>query len=626
MNKIELENEILKHRNAYYNDSPLISDAEYDKLEDELRKIDPANPLLLGIGVDSDDGFQKRKHMMIMGSQDKMNSEDDLKNWIRIKGISFPVIAEYKLDGLSLELQYVNSKLVAGVTRGNGEIGDEIPYENLIKIPGVVTDLLDNETCAIRGEIIMFNHKFENKYKALGFKNSRNGAAGILKRKTGEGYEDLNLIVYDNNLGFEEEQSKLNFLVNNGFHVVENVTAQNIESIIEYIKEISTDRVNLNYEIDGLVIKQNKTVKENRLRPEFQRAYKFENEEEETILKDIEWSRSGFNYTPVAILDPVELAGATITRASLANLDEVRRLNLKIGDTVRVSRRNDVIPKVEEVVEHTGDKELQVISNCQICGQHLTITGTGIFCENKSCKSYKEHRLYKWIDTLGVKGFGDALISYILTLAEYDDIHSLYSELLYKSAIRSTNLVKATEKAFKALYSIGKLDLETFLAGLDIESIGEKQWKKVVDVYPDLESLYHIEQTNNPNIFSSIDGIGEITSKLMYNGLFEVKDLITKILDTKMIAIKDKSNIVLIPLSGKIAGQSFCFTGSLDTMKRSDAQKLVSDNGGIVKDSVAKGLNYLVTNDKDSGSSKNVKAQSLGVTIINEQEFLEMIK
>ena len=622
MNKIELENEILKHRDAYYNKSVIISDADYDKLEDELRAIDSTNPLLLGIGTDSTDGFSKRTHMMIMGSQDKMNSEVDLKGWLRVKDIQFPVVVEHKLDGLSLELQYVNSRLVAGVTRGNGEVGDEIPYENLVKIPGVITHLLDDATCAVRGEVIMFNGKFVNKYKKLDFKNSRNSSAGVLKRKTGEGYPDLNLIVYDTSMEFPEEMNKIQFLINNGFHVVDHTTMDNVDNLINYIAKESVERKNLDYEIDGLVVKQNKTVKENRLRPEYQRAYKFENEEEETELKGIEWSRSGFNYTPVAILAPVELAGATITRASLANLDEVKRLGIRVGDTVRVSRRNDVIPKVEEVVEHIGTEEIQVVSKCEVCGEYLTITGTGIYCENKACRSYKEHRLYKWIDTLGVKGFGDALITYILTLADYDDIDSLYSERLFKSVFAGTNLVKATEKAFKALYAVGRLNLETFLAGLDINSVGEKQWKKVVGAgFNTIDKIYQVQFDE----LTKIDGIALKLATAMLDGLEDTKPLIDKILATNLVVLKDVQDVVLIPL-GTGLNASFCFTGSLDTMKRADAQKMVTDKGGQVKDSVAKGLTYLVTNDKDSGSSKNTKAQSLGVTIINEQEFLELIK
>lgn len=354
----DLENKIKTLQAAYYNDEALVSDEEFDALWDELLQKDPTNPILTDeIGNDEIDGFPKAAHTILMGSQGKVNTQDELEKWLA----KFPANEEFtitkKCDGISIELNYVDGALVEAITRGNGKVGDLIT-PNVVKMKGVPTKINSDFTGAIRGEILLFRVDKEKHFPEM--KNCRNAASGLAKRLDGKGCEHLTIVSYDalslnSKVSFKKDTDKLNFLENENFIVVESLALNKDDKlatiITKYRDELfGSEYEKLAYDIDGIVIKQN-TINENdlaeNLRPETQVAYKPARREFITKLENIEWQNTNGTMVPIAILAPIEIEGATIRKASLCNLNLLLELGVEIGDNVVVSRRNMIIPKVE---------------------------------------------------------------------------------------------------------------------------------------------------------------------------------------------------------------------------------------------------------------------------------------
>lgn len=614
-----IEEKIKYHQEKYYNEDPEISDDEFDALWDQLKKEDPKNKLLKDIGDTTWEGFQKMKHIMVMGSQDKFNNVEDFRNWLRIKRISFPIVVEYKLDGLSIELQYENGKLIRAITRGDGYIGDDVTL-NVIKMSGVPKEIDKDFTGAIRGEIELKNTVFNKFFKDA--KNPRNMASGITKRKNGTDSEHLSVIVYDVYIEdknvFSTELEKISFLEKNKFEVVEYKFCNNEKEILDLRNKIVEIRNNLDVAIDGIVLKQNIIIKSDleRKRPEYQRAFKFETEQVVTKLIDIEWSRSGHNYTPVAILEPINLMGSTIKRASLANIDNIEKLNIRVNDDVLIHKAGEIIPQILKVVNEGQLRHLVPAPvNCEVCNTKLELTGPRVYCPNLDCDGRKFHRLEKWIAKTGVKGFGSALLNHLFDNNFVKDIIDLYT-LNLELVLSSTNLKKATAKAFANLYKIKEMKLETFVSGFDIEGIGEGVVKFAVDAKIDtLKDLHNASISN----FEMVDGFSEGRATLLYEAmqsLYEEMIELTKYIKIKEVTIKESN----------LNSMSFCFTGKLENITRTKAQNLVVENGHIMKGGVSKDLDFLVTNTPESGSSKNKKALAFGTELITEEHFMRKMK
>jgi DNA ligase (NAD+) len=613
------EEKIRYFQEKYYNDNPEISDAEFDALWDKLSKEDPSNKLLKDIGITTWEGFEKTKHMMVMGSQDKFNNEDDFRHWLKVKKIEFPIILEYKLDGISVELQYENGKLLKAVTRGDGETGDDITA-NVIKMSGVPKQIDDRFTGAVRGEILLKNTVFKKYFEDA--KNPRNMASGIAKRKDGKDSEHLSVIVYDaytEEDHFITEIDKVAFLEKNNFEVVIYHVCNSANDVLKVRDHIVEIRDSLDVAIDGIVLKQDIIVESDaqRKRPEYQRAFKFETDQDITRIIDIKWSRNGYNYTPVAILEPVDLMGSTIQKASLANIDNISKLDVHIGDDVLIHKSGEIIPQILKVVKQ-GDIRCMSLPPglCEVCGEELTVTGTRVYCPNLDCGGRKFHRLQKWIAKTGVKGFGPALMNYLFDNGFVTTIQDFYTVDI-KHAISETNLKKSLEKAFTNLYKVNELPLETFISGFDIEGIGEGVVKFAVDGgYDSLEKLYHASVSD----FAAVEGFSEGRATLLHDAMEKLYEEMNEL--TAFVEIKGVENEV----AGKLNKASFCFTGKLEKVKRAEAQEMVTANGGVVSGGVSKDLDFLVTNTPDSGSAKNKKAQAFGTKLITEEEFLELIR
>lgn len=624
----ELEKLIKTYQDSYYNGEGEISDEEFDKLWDELKSLDPNNPVLQKVGADSGN-FPKAKHRIPMGSQDKAASPDEFMVWAK-KNPFEEYIVEYKLDGASIELQYDNGIFVRAVTRGNGIQGDDITA-NATKMKGVLPKLtingqLQNFTGGIRGEVIMTHQVHQELYfdKA----NCRNAANGLMKRKDGNGSQHLCVICYDasfENHDFTNEKEKINWLKECGFDTVSIELCYSPEEVISYRAKVMEEREKLPFDIDGLVIKGLVIDKEDlaRTRPEKQIAFKFSLEEAVSILREVEWSESGATYTPVAIFDSVQLAGTTVKRASLVNPNTIRNLGIRIGSHIVVTKRGEIIPKIEGVIP-TEDKteqtkEIFFPKNCTACSSELIDEGTRLYCPNKKCSKRILHRLEKWISVLDIRDFGVTLIGSLFEAGKVSSVLDLYKLteedltpfFLTEKSLSQEKKSLGAEKVIKSLYRKNQVSLSAFIAGFDIEGIGETLVEKLVDAgYSSLEKLLAAKESE----IADVNGFGDIMASVLVQGLAENSYEMKELLNTGHISIKEAKE-------GSLTGKSFCFTGEL-SIKRSQAELMVKEAGGSVKSSVVKGLSYLVTNDTSSGSSKNKKAASLGIPVIDEKTFM----
>lgn len=629
----ELENLIIKYQASYYNGEAEISDTEFDKLWDELKTLDPGNAILQRVGADSGN-FEKVRHVMPMGSQEKAADPEQFLAWAE-KHKYDEYLVEYKLDGASLELQYQDGYLVRAVTRGDGTIGDDITA-NAKKMSGVNAAIYRDGklvpfTGGIRGEVIM-THEVHKKYfsdKA----NCRNAANGLMKRKDGKGSEYLTLITYDalstdGKSYFTTEQEKIRWLMDTGFNVVRLVICRDAERVIAYRAKVMEERAGLDYDIDGLVVKESRIDFEDasRARPDRQIAFKFSLEEAVTVLRKVEWSQSGATYTPVAIFDEVELNGTKVQRASLANPDTMRKLGVKIGSHVIVVKRGEIIPKIEGVVEEkditvTPVKYPQV---CETCGTKLKDDGSRLYCPNKLCSKRILHQLLKFQQVVDIRDLGETLITALFNdgrLKSISDIYSLQAQeltpyFLNEESLEAEKRSLGAEKVYKSIQAHRKMSLPVFLAGFDIEGFGETLAEKLVQAgFNTLEKLFDASVDQ----ITAVYGFAQIMAQNITEGLKENAEEMKSLVNNGIITIESSAG-------GKLEGKSFCFTGELVTMKRLDAEQLVKRNGGMIKSSVTKDLSYLVTNDTTSGSSKNVKAAALGIPVITEEQFLELIK
>jgi len=624
----EIEALIQKYQTSYYNGEAEISDSDFDLLWDELKSLSPESDLLKKIGADAD-GFPKAKHLIPMGSQDKASNPQEFIAWAEKQLTKAPseaakiFLVQFKMDGASLELQYENGILVRAVTRGDGITGDDIT-DNARRMKGIIQKLGISFTGGVRGEVIMTRDVWKDKYTLKA--NCRNAANGIMRRKDGEGCEDLNLIVYDASAAdddyfFKNEQQKLKWLEKRGFQTTETKLFTDAKEITAYRNEIALNRDKLPFDIDGLVVKDNETDMADlrKARPEKQIAFKFEPEAAFSILRKIEWSESGATYTPIGIIDPVHLAGTTVKRANLNNPDMIRAMGLKIGSTVSVVKRGEIIPKIEKLapVQSADEKthEIEFPAVCGTCGAVLEDAGTRLFCPNTQCPKRLLHRMEKWVSVLDIRELGVKLIRQLFE-KNIKHIHQLYS--LKKEELsqyeRMGDILAA--KVIRHIQEKRELNLSAFVAAFDLEGIAETIMEKITAAgFDTLEKLRGASVADISNVY----GLGEITASVITEGLKECEKEMDAVLKTGVISIKEPSS------SLPLRGYSFCFTGELKSMKRGEAEEKIKALGALSKNTVVKDLTFLVTNDPASGSSKNKKARELGIKIIDEDEFLSLL-
>jgi len=615
----ELEKLIRRHQDLYYNGQAEISDQEFDALWDELGALDPDNPILQKVGRDDADGFPKAAHLIPMGSQAKATDPETFLKWAA-KTAHPLYLVQYKLDGASLELQYRGGVLERAVTRGDGQRGDDITA-NARRMQGVPPAIDPAFTGGVRGEVIMEREVKERFFPEAA--NCRNAANGLMKRKDGQDADKLLVICYDaahseDMSFFRRESDKLSWLEAQGFRVVPQKAFSSPEEVNDYRARVMALRPELPYDIDGLVVKGEEIDFEDmrRARPERQIAYKFSPEEAVSVLRRVEWSESGATYTPIGVIDPVPLMGTTVKRANLCNPDMLRKLDLRLGSRIVITKRGEIIPKIEALVENPpGAAPIPAPDTCS-CGSALVDEGTRLYCPNPACPKRILHRILKWISVLDIRDFGETLTERLFESGRVRSIPDLYSLDAEELSGYERMGMTSARKVLRNLYAKDSVSLPEFLAGFDIEGIGILIAERFVQAgYASLEAL----RSASAEELSAIHGVGELTAAALRKGLEELRGEMDALLATGRLRIASEA------AGGALAGKSFCFTGELKSMKRAEAEARVRALGGTAKSSVTKGLSYLVTNDPGSGSAKNLKARELGVAILDEDAFLELI-
>lgn len=624
----EVEARLARYKSAYYAGAPLVSDDVYDALEDELRDLDAASPLLAGIGTPVvAEAWTKARHEIPMGSLNKVTNTNELCEWLDRcdellakeghPSMRTDLYAAEKLDGISVELVYVDGRFVDGITRGDGEIGESIGT-NVVRMRGVPKRIEHGSRLSVRGEIILRLSDMRRYFSD--YTSPRSAAAGTARRLDGQGNEHLTVMCYDlaEELDLESEVAKFDRLRVLGFATPNCYHGDKQAILAVYEQYAEGRRGTLDYEIDGLVVRANllsvqAVLGELNRRPRAAVAFKFASPMKLSTVLDIRWETgpSG-RVTPLAVIEPVVLAGATVQRASLHNVANVERLGIGVGDEVLVSRRNDVIPYIEEVVTKRGVAALAPRA-CAVCGGVLSVEGEYLMCRKPDCPALVEGRIHNWIDAVGALAWGDVLIHTLVSKGMVREPLDLYRLGVDDIASLERHGNKSAQRALDQLSARLPLGVEAFLAALGIEGFSTQTARLLVGAGYD--SVEKLAAASVPEL-AAVKGLGEVKAKWVVEGMSARRDEIERLFAA---GIRPKTSAQ----AGPLAGKSFCITGS-HSRPRKDLERMIEDAGGRVVTGVSKEVDFLLIADPSSGSSKAVKARRYGTRLIDEAELVAM--
>lgn len=634
----ELIAQLNKYAYQYYVlDEPTVSDKQYDELYNELLALEKENGTVFPdsptrrIGGEPIKEFKPHTHLKKLYSLDKCNSFDELREWdAKIKKIAPDAVytLEYKLDGLTLSLTYENGYFKGAATRGNGETGEDVTAQ-VSTIKSIPLSVPYKATFEAQGEGIMRLSALKkyNETASEPLKNARNGVAGAIRNLDPKVTASRNLDIIFYNVNYIEgkdinsQRESIAFLKDNGFKTEMLFVSQDIEEIIGRIN--SVDRKALDFLIDGMVIK----VDDIRLReklgytdkfPRWAMAYKFEAEETTTVLKDVVWNvgRTG-KLTPLASLEPVELCGATVSRATLNNYGDIVRKKVKKGSRVFVRRSNDVIPEILGVAEDNGGTEIQKPEVCPACGAKLVEEGALLFCPNESgCPPQITGRIEHFVskDCMDIRGISEKSVA---QLYEKLDVRSV-TDLYYLKADDVARLDgykdKKIENFISSVEKSKSVPLDRFINALGIENVGKKTARDLALRFKSMNALMDAERET----LLEIEDIGEVVADSITSYFGKHRALIEKF---REIGIDPK--IEQQTANGAFSGKKFVLTGTLPTYTRSEATKLIENAGGEVASSVSKDTDYVLAGD--NAGSKLEKARQKGIKIISEKEFISLL-
>lgn len=633
------------HNHNYYDlDAPTISDAEYDKLyytlvdlEKETGTTLPSSPTLR-VGGAVLDAFAKKEHPKKLYSLNKVRDEDDLRSWIRDMQSFNPDMTftvEYKFDGLHLVIEYNDGKFVSATTRGNGFVGEDVSQQ-VKTIRSVPLEIDFKGHLFVEGEGMMTNHalKIYNRNAEEKLKNARNAAAGAIRNLDPKETAKRNLdffcyaVLQIEGKTFNSQQEIHEFLQKNGFAIGDYFkVVKTADEVIEQIRWIDSRKSSLDILIDGAVV----SINEIRYRddigwttkfPKWAIAYKFVAQEISTTLLDVVWQvgRTG-KVTPIAVLEPVELAGATVQKATLNNYDDILRKNVSIGSRVFVRRSNEVIPEVLGLAERGENaKEIEEIKICPSCGSALVKKGPLLYCPNQNgCFEQIEGRLTHFAsrDAFNIEGMSEKTATVLIQMLNVKNPSDLYS-LSHEDFLtldkfkdkKAGNLAKSIEKS-------KSIDLHKFLYAIGISEVGIKTARDIANRFGSLENIMHAKYSEIENITD----IGPIIAKNVYD-FFKNEENIAEINKLLTAGVKIK-NPTKRDFTSPIAGKKFVLTGTLPTLSRAEATELILAGGGEVAGSVSAKTDYILLGENPG--SKFEKAKSLGIKMLSEDEFKKLL-
>jgi len=664
-----LAEQIAHHSHLYYNEAtPEISDAEFDALWDELKTLDPNHPQLRRVGAPIPPGSVKVEHRFPMRSLDKATENDEVAHFVAettAHGRRF--IAQPKLDGSALSLEYRRGRLVRAATRGSGERGEDVT-SNALRIPNIPDRLSWEGDCHIRGEVVMHLDIFREKYAEIA-PNPRNLAAGSLRQKNVEAGKgdasDLMFYAYDvlfvpnsekhpdspDALDFENDSESIIWLRSVGITPAEEVVVTGEEdedttqALLAQTVHWTQNRADASWEIDGVVFKLDNLAKRALLgqtahHPRWALAWKFPPEEATTVLLDIDWQtgRTGA-VTPVARVAPVVVSGVTVENTTLHNVGEVERLGISIGDKVRIVRRGDVIPKIIESLGRGDDRDLegrfhadgtafsgtlppqsppQIPKCCPECETELQLDGAFLRCTNLSCPSRLSRSILYWCRALEMDGIGEKLVEQLCDAGLITNIPDLY-RLQKEQLIGLERMAeKSASNVIHQLDSTRKLPLDVFLSALGLPGIGPELATAFAGEICTIEAMLTLNDSDIERL-TSIEGVGETVALSLISG---IQDRVEMIQDFSQILSITEVAKTEAP-SGPLLGYTFCITGTL-TRPRKEIALQTKAAGGKVVSSVSGKLDYLIAGE--NAGSKLEKATRLGVKILNESEWESMLQ
>ncbi len=653
----ELVELLNKYAYEYYSlDNPSVSDKEYDSKYDELRVLEEETGYVLPysptqrVGDVVLQGFNKYTHKARLWSLDKAQSFEEIKDWhnknvkfvneMNSRGENLPelrYVITKKFDGLTINLTYnENGILQTAATRGNGETGEEVTAQ-VKTIKEIPLKTSGGDLFEVHGEAIMTVEAFD-KYNATSetpLKNLRNGAAGALRNLNVKETARRGLSAFFYDVGYKEGQNfknyeeMLNFIKEKGLPMDDYIRyATTLEDVEKYINEIKDMRFDLNYDIDGVVV----AIDDIRTRellgytvkfPKWAIAFKFEAQEATTTLLDVEWNvgRSG-RVGPTAILEPVELAGVTVKRATLNNMDDIKRKGVMIGAEVFIRRSNDVIPEIMGVVESSLENatEIKVPEICPACGSHLVLDGAHYFCENTlSCKPQMVKSIVHFAcrDAMNIEGFSEKTAEQLFEKLDIRSIADLY-KLEYEKLLtldkfgpkKAQNLLDAVERSKTP-------ELYRFIYALGIPNVGVKTAKDLVNKFKSIEGL----KSATFDELVSVQDVGDIVAKCVIE-FFQEEKVLATIDELLKLGVNPSFEEQVIEESS-FNGKTVVVTGTLQNYSRGEIKAKLESLGAKVSGSVSKKTDYVIAGEE--AGSKLTKAQDLGVTVLSEEEFENMI-
>ena len=652
----QLRKEIRRHNKKYYElDAPEISDYEYDKLMARLRELESQYPefitqtsptQMVGGSARREAGKLVAHDVPMLSLQDVFNRED-VENFVndtlaKLGAVEF--VVEEKIDGLSLALRYADGKFFQAVTRGDGVTQGEDVTDNARVIADVVQQLTDApKYLEIRGEVYMTHKNFtatnarQEKLGLKTFANPRNCAAGTLRQLDSRIVRERRLSMFVFNLqkvdGVEltSHTEAYDFMTRNGIKIIHGyAVCKTFEEVWRAIEDIGTRRETLDYDIDGAVVKVNSFAQREQLGatskfPRWAIAYKYPPVERETILRDIELSvgRTG-RITPTAIFDAVNLNGTKVERATLHNQDFIDALDIRLGDTIRVYKSGEIIPRVSGVEKSKrpeNSSPYKIPDVCPVCGHKLEReeTAADFRCVNPSCPAQLENHLLNFVGrtAMDIKGLGETSIpkliaeGFVRTVADLYKLRERRDELLAKKIF---GLVKSTDKILTAIDESKKNSPARLLTGLGIFGVGSAAARDLINHFGGLDEL----SAATLDELQQVPDIGEITARHIRE-FFDDADNLKIVDELRHAGLTFTAEKKVFDSGSPIAGKIFVLTGSLDRYTRDEASKILEERGGIVKTSVGKKTDYVIAGEE--AGSKLTKAQQLGIKILSEADF-----
>ena len=652
--------EITKNSRLYYDlDAPVISDYDYDMMFKELKELEEKSPSLADpnsptkrVGGEAATGFEPVTHTVPLGSLSDVFDFDEVRAFVeRTKAFDAECgySVECKIDGLSVALRYENGVLVRGATRGDGRVGENVTG-NLRTVRSIPLTLnteklagMDTSVVEVRGEVYMPHSSFERlnaerekRGEAL-FANPRNAAAGTLRQLDPKvcASRGLNIFVFNYQTGtldFKEHDESLLALEKLGFRIIPYLkVVKTADEVISQIEEIGKMRGTLPFDIDGVVIKVNdlalrRTIGENSATPKWAVAYKFPPEEKETKLTDIviQVGRTGI-LTPNAVLEPVKLAGTTVSRATLHNLDFIRERDIMIGDTVVLRKAGDIIPEVVRAVPEKRDGTqvpFEMPEKCPSCGEPVELDeeseGSAYYCTNSDCPAQIMRNLIHFASkgAMDIDGLGPALLEKLHDTGLVKSIADIYSLTAEQLAGLERMGEKSAAKLISSIEKSKSAGLARLLSALGIRQVGDKAAAVIAARFGDIEELFKA----TPETLCEIDDVGEITAENIVSFFShpQTRRMIDRLKNVGVVMTAEKAAAG----DDRFAGMTFVLTGTLPDMTRDEASALITSHGGKVSGSVSKKTSYVVAGAE--AGSKLAKAESLGVPVIDEAELLRM--